>query len=117
MSDQTELSTKTCKVKEFKIKPIPISKNTVDGNLVAYIKFERAEEEIANAREWLTTTTFKTVKREQYVISTFPLIGNIGGTLGMFVGFSLLSTSEGIMNVIGTVLGHFRSRIRTFPNS
>ena len=82
MSDQTELSTRTCKVKEFKIKPIPISKNTVDGNLVAYIKFERAEEEIANAREWLTTTTFKTVKREQYVISTFSLIGNIGGTLG-----------------------------------
>ena len=117
MLDQTELSTRTCKVKEFKTKPIPISKNTVDGNLVVWIRFERAEEEVANAREWLTTTTFKTVKREQYVISTFSLIGNIGGTLGMFVGFSLLSTSEGIMNVIETVLGHFRSRKRTLSQT
>ena len=117
MLDQTELSTRTCKVKEFKIKPKPISKNTVDGNLVVWIKFERAEEEIANAREWLTTRTFKTVKREQYVISTFSLIGNIGGTLGMFVGFSFLSTSEWIMNVIETLLGHFRSRKRTLSQT
>ena len=33
---------------------------------------------------------FKTVKKEYLVVTWMSLIGNIGGTLGVFVGFSLI---------------------------
>ena len=43
---------------------------------------------------------FKTVNEEYLIISQFTLIGNVGGTIGMFVGFSLMGTSEWVMTLV-----------------
>ena len=37
---------------------------------------------------------FKTIKKEYLIISWMSLLGNVGGTLGMFIGFSFITTSE-----------------------
>ena len=36
----------------------------------------------------------KRVMREYWIVSTLSLVGTVGGTLGMFVGFSLMGTFE-----------------------
>ena len=47
---------------------------------------------------------FKTVMTEYYVTTGLSLVGNIGGTLGMFIGFSFLGTAEWLLNVAETVI-------------
>ena len=37
---------------------------------------------------------FKTIKEKYVIISWMSLLGNVGGTLGMFRGFSFITTSE-----------------------
>ena len=37
---------------------------------------------------------FKTIKEEYLIISWMSLLGNVGGTLGMFIGFLFIPTSE-----------------------
>ena len=37
---------------------------------------------------------FKTVKQEYLVNSFLSLVGNIGGTMGMFIGFSIIGMFE-----------------------
>ena len=44
---------------------------------------------------------FKTVHREMLKMSGMSLVGNVGGTLGMFIGFSFIGTSEWLMERIG----------------
>ena len=113
MSDQTKHFYKTCRVKEFKIKQTPLGNHAEAsvGNFVLWITYERSAEEISNSREWLTKTPFKTIKKEQYVISDMSLIGNIGGTLGMFVGFSFLAKTEWVLTKLEGLLRRFRNRI------
>ena len=47
---------------------------------------------------------FKTVMTEYYVTTGLSLVGNVGGTLGMFIGFSFLGTAEWLLNVAETVI-------------
>ena len=46
---------------------------------------------------------FKKVKEEYFITNEVSLLGNIGGTLGMFVGFSFIGTSESFMTLIGCI--------------
>ena len=43
---------------------------------------------------------FKFVKTEYWVMSGMTLVGNIGGTLGMFIGFSFIGFSQWIMDLV-----------------
>ena len=43
---------------------------------------------------------FKTVKKEYYTMSLISLKGNVGGTLGMFIGFSFFGASEWILPIL-----------------
>ena len=43
---------------------------------------------------------FKTVKREYLLMTTMSFIGNVGGTLGMFIGFSFVGTSEWLIDIV-----------------
>ena len=43
---------------------------------------------------------FKTIHREYLVHSEISLIGTVGGTMGMFVGFSIMGTSEWVMAMV-----------------
>ena len=40
----------------------------------------------------------KSVKKEYLIISPMALVGNVGGILGLFVGFSFISAFEAIMD-------------------
>ena len=51
-------------------------------------------------RDLRTEEPFKTVKREYLIINTISLIGTVGGTLGLFIGFSFTSTSEKILEIL-----------------
>ena len=41
----------------------------------------------------------KTVKTEHLIMSWMSLVGNVGGTLGLFVGFSFITTSEWLFTI------------------
>ena len=41
---------------------------------------------------------------EYFVTTGLSLVGNVGGTLGMFIGFSFLGTAEWLLNVAEAVI-------------
>ena len=62
------------------------------------------------ARDRRSKDPFKTVKREYLIITWISLVGTVGGTLGMFVGFSFLGLSESTLNVAGNVYRWLRMK-------
>ena len=42
----------------------------------------------------------KTVMTEYWIVSSLSLMGTVGGTLGMFVGFSIMGTSEWLLTAL-----------------
>ena len=53
-----------------------------------------------SVRDLRTEEPFKTVKTEYLIVSLMSLVGNVGGTLGLFIGFSFATTFELIMDWI-----------------
>ena len=47
---------------------------------------------------------FKYVYEEYLIMPGISLIGNVGGTLGMFVGFSFLNTTEWLIAALPRLL-------------
>ena len=103
-SDQEKHCKKLCNVKEFDFEdPLWIHSARVckksgvseqEGFVLDY-SFKQPTHSLQLRSEKL----MKTVKEEYYVISGMSLAGNIGGTLGMFIGFSFIGTSEWIVDV------------------
>ena len=91
MSNQDTYCKRLCNVKEYKF--------TVRGSLGVHEKFKglvfsykfSSPSTSRNLRSWMPV---KTVKKEYLVITFKSLVGTIGGTLGMFVGFSFIGTAE-----------------------
>ena len=48
----------------------------------------------------MTKIPTKTIKQEHYIISGLAFIGNVGGILGIFIGFSILDATGWISSVI-----------------
>ena len=48
----------------------------------------------AGTKDQRSKELFKTVKQEYLVNSLMSLVGNIGGTMGMFIGFSIIGMFE-----------------------
>ena len=53
----------------------------------------------AATRDVRSKKPFKKVKREYWLMPLSTLVGNVGGTLGMFVGFSFIGTSERLISL------------------
>ena len=49
-------------------------------------------------RDYRSRKPYKTVHREYLLMTEMSLVGNVGGMLGLFVGFSFLGLSESIMD-------------------
>ena len=66
-------------------------------------------------RDTRSKTPYKTVKTEYLVNSLVivSLIGTVGGTMGMFVGFSFMGTSEWLHDNIKSVVAKFRLKARS----
>ena len=103
--DQATHCQKSCHVKEFSIKKdskgfLPpggeykyrvATKSKNNQELVIEIKFDTAPQSSWKVR---THEPFKTVKKEYWIMSDLSFIGYVGGTLGMFVGFSFFGLGE-----------------------
>ena len=61
-----------------------------------------------SSRGQITKTPRKTIKQEHYILSGLSFLGNIGGILGIFVGFSILGTTEWITSVLEALLQKFK---------
>ena len=91
MSDLDKHCKSPCITKEFKIETHLDDSGIVGRNESAIsVRFELP----AATTRHMTKTPYKIVKKEQYVISGLALLGNVGGILGIFVGFSILGFSE-----------------------
>ena len=101
--DQVNHCQKSCHVKEFSILLLGKTRMLSFGNenengheLVIVLKFDPS---LGSIIPWKSRALelFKTVKREYYIMSGLSFVGNIGGTLGMFVGFSFIGSAEWFM--------------------
>ena len=60
----------------------------------------------------ITGTPLKSVKKEYYIMSVLSLIGNVGGILGTFIGFSFLGAYEWLMAAIKETLNRIEGKTR-----
>ena len=60
--------------------------------------------------------SFKTVRREYLLNNLISLIGTVGGTLGMFVGFSFIATSDWLMGkmILANIKSSYENAGQTF---
>ena len=97
---------KSCHVKEFSFKVDPRRKlpkgntNKNDQELVIEVKFATPK----SFWELRSLEPFKTVKTEYYIMSGLTFVGNIGGTLGMFVGFSFIGVAEWYLGLVAALM-------------
>ena len=71
-----------------------------------YVKFGFPESSI----DVRPSEPFKTIKTEYLVVSWMSLLGNVGGTLGIFVGFSLTGASEWCLVIVQKLWKWFCAR-------
>ena len=63
-------------------------------------KSKATEERLKNHR---SEEPFKIVRKEYLIMSGISLVGNVGGMLGLFIGFSFLGISEWIVDGLAKV--------------
>ena len=90
-SDQDMHCKRSCHAKEFKTEVYTANKAAKeDLEFDVTIRFELPESTL----DLRSKKPFKTVKTEYLIVSWMSLVGNVGGTLGMFTGFSFITTSK-----------------------
>ena len=94
MSLQNENCRKACRVKEFKVSAYHYE--LAREFHTTEVRFELPD----STRGQMTKVPRKIIRQEQYIISGLAFLGNVGGILGIFVGFSILGASEWITSVI-----------------
>ena len=95
INDQDKHCKKSCSLKEFRVEKTLESSSSQGSRLTVLIQFGLPE----STRGFISKTLFKTVKTEQYIISGLQLLGNVGGILGIFVGFSFLGMTEPVLSI------------------
>ena len=91
---------KFCQVKEYQTeKDLTWDRLYYAGEFGFEYKFIKKD----STNDLRSKKIFKKVKEEYFITNEVSLLGNIGGTLGMFVGFSFIGTSESVINFIGLI--------------
>ena len=86
-----------CHAKEFKTvlkrkEPYP----AIDDGYTLWLEFGSPYASL----DLRSTRPVKFVMKEYFIVNAMSLVGNIGGTLGMFIGFSFIATSEWFLNTL-----------------
>ena len=103
---------KSCHVKEFSFEIDPWKKlprgnrNKNDLELVIEVKFATPK----SFWELRSLEPFKTVKTEYYIMSGLAFVGNVGGTLGLFVGFSFIGVAEWYLGLAAALMAEDNTR-------
>ena len=115
--DQEEHCIKACQVKTFQYAN---NGGLLRGNVLSesdwYLEyyFEPMGKGAALRRQnQRSREPFKTVRREYWLMSTMSMVGNVGGTLGMFVGFSFIGTSEWTIDITSKFWTWLRAKQNT----
>ena len=90
---------KTARVKEFKAIRFGCARNISIDPPNSYV-LEYMLQLPPSSKNHMSKELFKTVKREYFIVDTMSLVGNVGGTLGMFIGFSFFGISDWMFNII-----------------
>ena len=99
-SDQNKYCLKSCHAKEFEAADM--------GRMYPPAGYDRKKlfafgykfplpKSIVNLRH---NEPVKTIKEELLIVDTMSLVGNIGGTLGLFVGFSFFGATQWLMESV-----------------
>lgn len=85
---------KTCEIKEYKLEEASNANSLKlnNGTIAVGLRFDTPP-----SRYSRLMLPYKTVDTEYLVMTWISLVGAVGGTLGMFVGFSIIGTSEWFM--------------------
>ena len=83
--------------------------NEDDKKLVINLSFRLVSQSTWELR---ALEPFKTVKTEYWIMPTLLFVGNVGGTLGMFVGFSFIGTSEWFLASANTFWGWLQEKLK-----
>ena len=96
--DQHRLCKKSCHVKEYKLgNEAQFGHNSLNPNSFAFALTFELPSSTKNLR---SDDPFKTIHRETFSLSGMTLVGNIGGHLGMFIGFSFIAYSVWLLEFI-----------------
>ena len=98
-SDKNDSCPRSCKVKEY-LTTLDYSdtESSSDHEFKLEYKFNSL---LRGSRNQRTKIPQKIVKKEHMIVSLSSLVGNVGGTLGMFVGFSFIGATESLLTVLG----------------
>ena len=95
---------------EMQVKEEVTSKTVESGNvevtlhlglptsLLCHASFILATDKHIELKEVAPPNPIKSIKKEHFTMSLMSLLGNVGGTLGMFIGFSFIGMSESLVN-------------------
>ena len=61
-------------------------------------------------KDHMSKKPFKMIKEEYLILNEISLIGNVGGTLGMFVGFSFIGTAEWLLDILSNVKNYIKTK-------
>ena len=100
INDQSEHCNKCCNIKDFHLEiDLTVRVTQFDQYLFGnetrpywVVRFEF--DSPMTSLDSRMMKPFKTVHEEYLIVTWITLIGNVGGTMGMFVGFSIIGTSE-----------------------
>ena len=97
-SDQEKHCRRSCIIKEYHDSKTESFDARINYLKELELKFEMTlPTSVQNLR---SEKPFKIVETEYWIVTELSLIGTVGGTLGMFIGFSVIGTSEWVMQAI-----------------
>ena len=97
-SDQEKHCRRSCIIKEYHDSKTESFDARINYLKELELKFEMTlPTSVQNLR---SEKPFKIVETEYWIVTELSLIGTVGGTLGMFIGFSVIGTSEWLMQAI-----------------
>ena len=94
-SDQEIYCKKGCQIKEYRWEHEWMRLEPTNGFVIQY-SFGTPKSSWNTRSEKL----FKKLKIEYFTFSVLSLVGNVGGTLGMFIGFSFIDSSAWLLNKV-----------------
>ena len=106
-SDQQDHCKKTCLVKEYIMAPTYDHGGVIDEE-ENFMILSLSLEHPPGTKDIREDSLFKHVRTEYLIMPWTSLIANVGGTLGMFIGFSFIGTSEWMMDYLIRIWGLFK---------
>ena len=97
---------KACRVKEYKVSAYHFE--LARASHTTEVRFELPD----STRGQMSKVPMKIIREEHYIISGLAFLGNVGGILGIFVGFSILGASEWITSVIESLHKRMGSKFK-----